>query len=284
MIKPITRKSMIIRESNRSSDFISPSFGFGCLLECTYCYMKRHRPKGLQYATNTNQILDEINSHALFTSVEKPNQTHRHYITYDISCNEDFALHSKYYDWQNIFGFFKDHNKAMATLATKIIPNNFLEYNPNEKVRIRFSMMPQSLSSVLEPNTAKIIDRIKAVNTFRNAGYDVHLNFSPVVYYKNWIKEYRELFKTIDDIVEDKENVLSEVIFLTHNVKKHQYNLDNNVGDESLLWQPEIQEAKESQYGGHNIRYKYGIKREMIELFKINHKKIIPWNTIRYIF
>lgn len=284
MIKPITRKSMIIRESNRSSDFISPSFGFGCLLECTYCYMKRHRPKGLQYATNTNQILDEINSHALFTSVEKPNQTHRHYITYDISCNEDFALHSKYYDWQNIFDFFKDHNKAMATLATKIIPNNFLEYNPNEKVRIRFSMMPQSLSSVLEPNTAKIIDRIKAVNTFRNAGYDVHLNFSPVVYYKNWIKEYRELFKTIDDIVEDKENVLSEVIFLTHNVKKHQYNLDNNVGDESLLWQPEIQEAKESQYGGHNIRYKYGIKREMIELFKINHKKIIPWNTIRYIF
>ena len=284
MIKPITRKSMIIRESNRSSDFISPSFGFGCLLECTYCYMKRHRPKGLQYATNTNQILDEINSHALFTSVEKPNQTHRHYITYDISCNEDFALHSKYYDWQNIFGFFKDHNKAMATLATKIIPNNFLEYNPKEKVRIRFSMMPQSLSSVLEPNTAKIIDRIKAVNTFRNAGYDVHLNFSPVVYYKNWIKEYRELFKTIDNIVEDKENVLSEVIFLTHNVKKHQYNLDNNVGDESLLWQPEIQEAKESQYGGHNIRYKYGIKREMIELFKINHKKIIPWNTIRYIF
>ena len=284
MIKPITRKSMIIRESNRSSDFISPSFGFGCLLECTYCYMKRHRPKGLQYATNTNQILDEINSHVLFTSIEKPNQTHPFYTTYDISCNEDFALHSKYYDWQSIFEFFKDHNKAMATLATKIIPNNFLEYNPNEKVRIRFSMMPQDLSTILEPNTAPIIDRIKAVNTFRNAGYDVHLNFSPVVYYKNWIREYEKLFKMVDDIVEDKENVLAEVIFLTHNVKKHEYNLANNIGKEDLLWQPDFQEAKESQYGSRNIRYRYGIKREMIELFKSAHKRIIPWNTIRYIF
>lgn len=284
MIRPIKRKSMKIRPSGRSSDFISPSFGFGCLLECTYCYMKRHKPVGLDYATNVNEILDEINRHSLFANVKKPNQTHPKYITYDIACNEDFALHSKYYDWVNIFEFFREHPIAMGTFATKIIPRQFLKYNPEQKIRIRFSLMPQVLSDVLEPKTSYIIDRIRAVDTFIEAGYDVHLNFSPVVYFDNWLDEYRKLFRMVEENVKNKEQVLSEVIFLTHNVKKHKYNVGNNIGDESLLWNPEIQEQKQSQYGGDNIRYRWYLKRDMINDFKEQHNDVIPWNTIRYIF
>ena len=37
MIKEVTRKSMVIRPSGRSTDYISPSFGYGCLYNCTYC-------------------------------------------------------------------------------------------------------------------------------------------------------------------------------------------------------------------------------------------------------
>jgi len=47
--------------------------------------MKRHKPEGLTIATNTEDILSEINSHAWFAQVDKPNQTHAEYITYDIS-------------------------------------------------------------------------------------------------------------------------------------------------------------------------------------------------------
>ena len=284
MIKEINRKTFKIRPSGRSSDFISPSFGYGCLLECSYCYMKRHKPKGLDYAKNINQILDEINAHALFAVVDKPNQTDKKYITYDIACNEDFALHSKYYNWKNIFDFFKDHPKAKATLATKIIPNNFLDYNPEEKVRIRFSLMPQSLSTKLEPNTPKIIDRIKAINKFRKAGYDVHINYSPVVYYDDFKKDYLELFELVDDHVIDKKNVLSEVIFLTHNEDKHKHNVNNNYKSENLLWNPDLQETKVSSYGGINVRYKHKLKYEFINEFKDMHKSRISWNKIRYIF
>jgi spore photoproduct lyase len=114
MIKQVTRKSMIIRFSGRSTDFISPSFGYGCLYKCAYCYMKRHKPKGLDIAKNTMDILTEINSHCMFAVVDKPNQTHEKYITYDISCNEDFVLHAKYHEWKKIFKFFKDHPIAMG--------------------------------------------------------------------------------------------------------------------------------------------------------------------------
>ena len=132
MIRPIERKSMKIRPSGRSSDFISPSFGFGCLLECSYCYMKRHKPSGLDYATNVNDILDVILIHSLNTNVKKPNQTHSEYVTYDIACNEDFALHNKYYDWEKIFSFFVYHPYIMGTFATKIVPTPFLSYDPKE--------------------------------------------------------------------------------------------------------------------------------------------------------
>lgn len=284
LVNPITRKTFKIRPSGRSSDFISPSFGFGCLLECSYCYMKRHKPKGLDYATNVNQILDEINAHALFAVVDKPNQTDKEYITYDIACNEDFAFHSKFYNWEKIFDFFVNHPKAKGTFATKVIPEEFLDYNPKEKIRIRFSLMPQKISSRLEPNTPDIKDRIKAINKFREAGYDVHINYSPVVYYKGWLQDYIDLFNLVDSIVDDRENVLAEVIFLTHNINKHKYNIDNNYESEELLWNPAAQETKTSQYGGKNIRYEKKIKEKLINDFEHYHNRIVPWNKIRYIF
>lgn len=284
MIREVNRKSMKIRASGRSSDFISPSFGFGCLLDCSYCYMKRHKPVGLDVATNIDDILAAINVHSEQAVINKPNQTDPVYTTYDISCNEDFALHSKYYDWQYIFKWFKNHDIAKATLATKIIPNNFLEYNPDGKVRIRFSIMPQSIANILEPNTPKITDRIKAVNTFTDAGYDVHINYSPVVVYARWLNDYAKLFQEVNNVVKHKDKVLSEVIFMTHNANKHKYNLENNKPGEHLLWQPELQEAKKSQYGGDNIRYKWRDKQGYIAEWSELHNNIIPWNKIRYIF
>jgi spore photoproduct lyase len=248
--------------------------------------MKRHKPTGLNIADtqSVTKILTEINSHAMFDQTSKPNQTHKKFITYDISCNEDFALHAKYHDWQRIFTFFRENEIAMGSFATKTIPVKFLEFDPKKKIRIRFSLMPQNIADKLEPNTAKIIDRIKAVDAFIEAGYDVHLNFSPVVVYDGWYEDYDLLFKMCDDYIENKEEVLSEVIFLTHNVDKHQYNLDNNLDGEDLLWTPEFQESKTSQYGGKNIRYERNLKRIYIKQWKGLHDKIIPWNTIRYIF
>ena len=220
----------------------------------------------------------------MFAVVKKPNQTDKEYITYDIACNEDFAFHSKFYDWQKIFDFFVEHPKAKATFATKVIPEEFLDYNPEEKVRIRFSLMPQKISSILEPNTPNIIDRIKAINTFREAGYDVHINYSPVVYYKGWLQDYIDLFTLVDEIVDDKKNVLAEVIFLTHNISKHIYNLENHKKAEELLWKPSVQETKTSNYGGKNIRYQKDFKSNLINDFEYYHYRIVPWNTIRYIF
>ena len=286
MIETLVRKSMVIRPSGRSTDYISPSFGYGCLYNCSYCYMKRHKPEGLDIASNTAEILTSIDHHAWFSDVVKPNQTHDSLVTYDISCNEDFALHAKHHDWKKIFGFFKEHPVAMGSFATKYVNTNLLEFNPAQKIRIRFSLMPQIYADVLEPNTSKIIDRIRAINDFIEAGYDVHINFSPVIVEEGWLEQYRMLFEGVDALVDRKYKhlVKAEVIFLTHNENKHQYNLQHGLTGEDLLWKPEIQEDKVSQYGGKNLRYKHDLKSEYIKQWTELHDEVIPWNTIRYIF
>ena len=249
------------------------------------CYMKRHKAEGLDIATNTMDILTAINNHCAFADVDKPNQTHEEYITYDISCNEDFALHAKYHEWQKIFDFFKQHTIAMGSFATKYVNPNLTGYNPEGKIRIRFSLMPQSMSDLLEPNTSKIIDRIKAIDAFIDAGYDVHINFSPVIVAGNWLEEYEYLFYMVNDYVSYKNVVKAEVIFLTHNENKHIYNIVNNIpGEEEYLWVPTIQEDKVSQYGGKNIRYKHNLKNDFIKSFIMLHDEIIPWNVVRYCF
>ena len=287
VVEKVTRKSMIIRPSGRSTDFISPSFGHGCLYNCSYCYMKRHKPEGLSVATNTMDILTEINSHAYFSTVEKPNQTGE-YITYDISCNEDFALHAKYHDWKTIFKFFREHPLAMGSFATKYVNTDLLELNPEGKIRIRFSLMPEKWRKELEPNTSSIDLRLNAVPRFIDAGYEVHLNFSPVIVHDNWLTEYEFLFHLINRHSHfngwNNDAVKAEVIFLTHNEQKHLYNLQHKLPGEELLWVPKIQESKTSQYGGANLRYEHNRKADYIKKWTKLHDEHIPWNTIRYIF
>lgn len=284
MLEKVTRKSMVIRPSGRSTDFLTPTIIMGCGFDCSYCYCKRHKTEGVNIATNINDILTEVDHHAWFAEVEKPNQTHSEFITYDIGCNSDMALHAKHYDWIKVFDFFKNHPKAMGSFATKYVNEKLLEYNPGGKIRIRFSLMPDKYARILEPNTTSIDLRIKNIDRFIKAGYDVHINFSPVIVTDDWLVEYGELFRQVQGGVENKDKVKAEVIFLTHNEGKHQYNLTNNLDGEDLLWRPDIQEGKISQYGGENIRYKHDLKAQYIKEWTKLHDDIISWNTIRYCF
>ena len=280
MLSKVNRKSLKIKTSGRSTDYLTPSFIFGCGFNCSYCYCKRHVHSGLTAATNIEEILTEIDHHAWFADVEKPNQTHEEYITYDIGCNTDVALHYKHLEWNKVFDFFKQHPRAMGSFATKYVNEKLLDYDPEGKMRIRFSLMPQKYADILEPNTSSIIERINAISKFQDAGWDVHVNFSPVVVTNGWLDEYKGLF----ELLPVNETVKAEVIFLTHNLGRHIFNLKNNPKGEDLLWRPEIQENKVSQYGGENIRYKRDLKAHYIKQWTQLHDEIIPWNTIRYIF
>ena len=167
--------------------------------------------------------------------------------------------------------------RSMGSFATKYVNRELLKFNPRGKVRIRFSIIPPVLRRHIEPNTSYITERLDAIQAFIGAGYDVHINFSPVVVFEDWLKQYRSLFYVINHDIDDlnKDKIKAEVIFLTHNKGKHVYNLMEKLPGEDFLWRPDIQEDKVSEFGGTNLRYKHDLKAQYIKEWKEVHDQVI---------
>jgi spore photoproduct lyase len=282
-------KTIVCRESGRSSDFIAPSLANGCMGACAYCYVDRNKPVNpITLFTNTEEILGAVDKHVLKQPWPKvPNQTHRQFYTYDIGCNSDISVDAAISDSVSAaIAFFREHPQAFATFATKFVNPEMLTYDPRGKVRIRYSLLPPTVSKLVDVRTDSVEKRLAAINDFFQAGYEVHVNFSPVIVYEGWLQDYRGLFERLNEEVHPKakEQMRCEVIFLTHNLWQHETNLSINPKAEELIWTPPVQETKRSQFGGINVRYRYPLKGQWVEEFKQLQQEVIPWCLIRYIF
>jgi spore photoproduct lyase len=275
-------KTLVTRNNGRSSDAISPNFIYGCLGGCmkSYCYVGRFNNDKVYVNENIQDILKSIDKWSESKLMPKtPNQVDEKYYCIDIGCSTDVPLHSKYYDWQQVFDFFNTHPKLKSTFATKY-PTRFPidKYNlTHDKHRIRVSLMPQKYADILEPNTDSIDDRIAMIPKLQEK-MEVHINFSPIIYEEGWLEEYDMLFQKLAYL---GINLACECIFLTYNNTSYK-----NASDivNSLCWKPEIQESKDSEYAPDNIRYKYQLKAQMISEFTALYAKYFNSKNIRYIF
>jgi spore photoproduct lyase len=275
-------KTLTTRDNGRSADAISPNFVYGCLGGCmkSYCYVGRFNSDKVYINENLPEIFLSMNKWVAGQPWPKvPNQCDEKYYTIDIGCSTDVALMQKHQDWKKVFNWFTYTPRVKCTFATKY-PTKFNvdDYDVyHDKHRIRVSLMPQKYSDILEPNTDKIIDRIKCIPKLQER-MEVHINFSPIIYTEGWLDEYKELFKELAHMGID---VPCECIFLTYNETSHK-----NASDEvnALCWRPEIQEAKDSQYAPDNIRYKHQLKMKMVKDFISLYSEFFDPKNIRYIF
>jgi spore photoproduct lyase len=289
-------KTQDCKWSGRSSDYIAPSLANGCFGGCAYCYVDRHKKiNPITIFTNVDENMATVDKHVMSLDWPKiPNQTDPVFWTYDIGCNSDVSVdYGISPSMADVFRFYRDHPRAKATFATKFVNRDMLSFDPKRKIRIRFSLMPSHISRLVDVRTDPIETRLQAINDFYDAGYDVHVNFSPVIIYNRfkgeerfWLNDYRELFRQLDTVTraDVKAQMKCEVIFLTHNAGQHLANMQINPVAEELLWVPEMQESKKSSFGGENIRYEHSFKSRMIESFKSCLQQEIPWCGIRYIF
>lgn len=284
------KKSIAARPNSRSSDFVAPSHSNGCAQACSYCYVARRKGYANPITTfvNIDRIGQYLKRHAAKQGIKsEPNQVDPQYWVYEIGENGDCSVDAAICDnVKDLIALFRTLPNAKATFATKRVNRDLLNYDPQGKTRIRFSLMPHDKAQVIDIRTSSIDDRINAVNDFVEAGYEVHLNFAPVVYYDGWLQDYDRLFQQVDDTLspQAKTQVQSEVIFLTHNEDLHQVNLGWHPQGEALLWRPDIQEVKYSETGGKNVRYKRGFKGQLVNQFCELLTQRLPYCTIRYAF
>jgi spore photoproduct lyase len=285
------KKGMTFVPNGRSADFIAPSTANGCVMSCAYCYVPRAKgyANPLSVFVNIGQVCSSVRRHAAKLGPKlEPNSVDPRYWVYDVGCNSDCSADAAVSDnVRDLVRLFRDEvPNGMASFATKLVNRDLLAYDPGGKTRVRFSLMPAARARLLDVRTSPVADRIAAVDDFVDAGYEVHLNFSPVVVYDGWQAEYDELFRQVDDGISDraKRQLACEVIFLTHNERLHQVNLGWHPKAEELLWTPHNQERKVSEGGGVNLRYASGLKGRLVAEFRELLHRRMPYCKVRYAF
>ncbi len=275
----------------RSCDFIAPSQANGCAMACVYCYVARRKGFANPITTfvNIEQIGMTIEKHAAKQGMKmEHSQADDRLWVYELGTNSDCSVDAMISDnVKDLVALFRRLPNAKATFATKYVNRELLSYDPQKKTRIRFSLMPASIARIVDVRTTPIEERIHVMNDFYEAGYEVNINFGPVIYYENWLSDYKSLFQQIDAVLQPqvKEQLRAEVIFLTHNEQLHEVNLQWHPRAEALLWRPEMQENKVSQAGGgQNLRYQMGLKRKLVKDFTDMLTKELPYCRIRYAF
>ncbi len=285
------RKSFPFRDNGRSSDFVAPGISNGCAMACAYCYVPRRKGFANPITTyvNIESIMRAIARHAVNLPRRRPepSQVDPALWVYEIGENGDCSADALVGDnLRDLVAAFRLLPNAKATFATKFVNRALLDYDPQRKTRLRFSLMPQTMSTLVDVRTSRIDARIGAVNDFVAAGYEVHLNFSPVIVYEGWQQDYAALFRQVDDALnaESKAQLAAEVIFLTHNAGLHEVNLGWHPKAEEHLWRPDLQEVKISNTGGENVRYRHGYKGRLLAEFRALISKYLPYCPIRYAF
>ncbi|MEV0615212.1 spore photoproduct lyase family protein [Nonomuraea sp. NPDC050404] len=284
------KKSLTARPNGRSADFIAPSTANGCAMACAYCYVPRRKGYGnpITVFANIDKILGYVERHAGRQGVKpEPDQIDPHAWVYDIGENSDCSLDATVSDnVRDLVELFGRLPNAKASFATKYVNRDLLAWEPKGRTRVRFSLMPVADSKLLDIRTSPIAARLEAINDFVAAGYEVHVNFSPVVVRDGWLEDWAELLGHLDDALspEARRQLAAEVIFLTHNDRLHEVNLGWHPKAEEVLWRPELQQAKRSETGGWNVRYRNGRKGRYVAALTDLIADRLPYCRIRYAF
>ena len=276
-VKLQTTKTLVTKPNNNSANSIAPNLIYGCFGGCvnTYCYMSRYN--GHRVFVNTN-VLDIVSSVYDWADkyVKVPDQQDPKYKMVDIACNSDLVLMQKHLPLPllNYLEMYDTHDEINTTMATKYPKLLKLDVNHfNKKPRVRVSIMPQNYSDILEPKMQKIDSRIQDIDRLMALGWEVHINYSPVVIHNKFRESYNNLFKQVS---ETSRLTKCEVIFLTN----HPLQMAKAGDKAKELMSPSNQVKNSSGV----MRYPLDYKRKAIDAFKEEYSKFFPIENIRYIF
>jgi spore photoproduct lyase len=276
-IKVQQTKTLVTKDNNNSANCIAPNLIYGCFGGCvdTYCYMSRYNGKRVFVNTNVDDIFESVVKwEEGFTKV--PDQQDPKYTMVDVACNTDLVLMQKHLP-EPLIDYLKrydDHPQLNSTMATKYPKLLKLDVNHfNKKPRVRVSLMPQRFADVLEPKMQKVADRIPEINRLKDLGWEVHVNYSPLVFYKKWKQDYSELFKMVKDIAGVNK---CEVIALTNHA--------NQMARSSEAARELMSLSYEVKNSSGVMRYPLKHKTRLLEEFKELYSQYFDLDTIRYIF
>jgi spore photoproduct lyase len=104
------------------------------------------------------------------------------------------------------------------------VNTKLLDYVPENKIRVRMSLMPEKMRELKRYQSYN--KRVQFLEKLFQAGYSTHIKST--IYHDKKLSGYKELFNIINNEVSEefKKQAGLECIFLTHNANLHKINLE----------------------------------------------------------
>ena len=269
------RKTHKYQENHKVSDFLVPYTSSGCTASCMYCYLVCNYNKCayLRLFVNREKMLEKI-----IKTAEKSDKD----LTFEIGSNSDLVLENTITNnlvWT--IENFKDSKKGKLTFPTKFdMVEPLLDLDHKGKIIARVSVNPEEIINNVEFGTSRLDGRINAINSLKEAGYEVGILIAPVIFVENWKEEYLALIKTLESRLSTKvkKDVFFEIIFMTYSY------VHTKINEEAFpkainLYNKELMTGR----GRGKYWYKAKLREEGERFFIENMKKYFPNNEILYI-
>jgi len=173
-----------------------------------------------------------------------------------------------------LFEFAKKNPNIILELKTKSDNVHYLlknDYPPN--IITTWSLNPQIIIQKEERLTAPLKDRLKAAKKIHDKNRLVGFHFHPMIYYKGWREDYREIFEYLLQNFDPQKVALvsfGTLTFIKPVIKK----LRERNFKSKILQMPLVDAAGK-------LSYPYEMKKEM---FKFAYESLKPWHNRVYFY
>ena len=199
LILAIKEEDFIYPGASVCQDFGYENFHYAscvmnCACNCEYCYLKGMYPSGYMVVfVNLEDYFEHIKDKKLYLCV---------------SYDTDLFPLEKFLSYVKLWNEFAGQNpKITIEIRTKFKNIEVWKMYPHNNVIFAFSLSPESIINNFEHNTSSLDARIQNIKAAQSNGFKTRLCFDPIIYIKNWRKEYLQMInKCFSEI--DSEKVL----------------------------------------------------------------------------
>lgn len=230
------------------------NLGQHCEMDCSYCYLQSfiNFPAVVIYA-NIDQSLQELESLKTkykdqYLRIGTGEQT-------DSLSLDDISLYSK-----KLIKFFKDCPGWLLEFKTKSDNiKNFVNDEHAGNVIVSWSVNPEYIVQKEEHGTASLKQRLKAAQTVRDKGFKLSFHIDPVIYHKDWEKNYSHLVSQITESFSPKQ--VTHVSLGALRIQTQQKSImRKRFGMDSLVTQSEFFKGTDGK-----LRYDNSLRQKMFQ-------------------
>ena len=206
------------------------NLGFGCIYECTYCYLQEY--------TNCPGIVLPLNTEDFFREFDSYRKPRMRIGTGEFT--DSLALDNITQYSLSLIEFFNENTDITFELKTKSDNiSNLLKAKHKGNVVISWSLNPEKIIKENEFYTASLNKRLDSALKCMEAGYRVGFHFDPIIHYRNWPTDYQNLVNRLFDNIPYKNIAwisLGTLRFNPHlkSIIENRFP-DNKILDEELL-------------------------------------------------